>query len=135
MDSSLKAALLRRHVSQGEYPIIPIREFFEGNDDPGSIGCNLPEHPGIDSFREVLLKLVDRKDVEAVFAQISELDPGVESWPFTDTLWIVGKISATDLMSFLAPLEPDEIGSAKDFGAPAKFLEQYDAPVFAAWWD
>jgi hypothetical protein len=135
MDASLKAALIERHASEGEYPMIPIAEFFHGNDDLGSIGCNLLEHPGIEKFRDILLKLSDHSDVEAIFAQISELDPGADSWPFTDTLWIVGNISAEILEAELKPLEPDEIGQAKDFGAKAEFLQRYNNRVLAAWWD
>ena len=39
------------------------------------LGCNLLRHPGIDVFRDVLVGLLDRPDVEAVYAQISEIDP------------------------------------------------------------
>jgi hypothetical protein len=39
---SLKAEL----ASQPEPQIVPIDRFFDGNDDLGSIGCNLIDHPG-----------------------------------------------------------------------------------------
>jgi len=87
--------------------IVPIAEYFDGNDDLGSIGCNLAPHPGIARFREVLTGLLKRPDVQAVYAQISELDPGEESWPFADTVLVAGKITADNLRSVVNPLQPD----------------------------
>src|SRR3954453_1549975 len=81
-----KCNVLKADLMSVPDPIVPIDRFFDGNDDPGSIGCNLIEHPGINQFREVLVGLTQRADVEAVYAQIAELDPGEDSWPFTDTV-------------------------------------------------
>lgn len=52
--------------------ILVIARFFDGNDDLGSIGCNLMEHPGMDAFRETLLALQTRRDVEALYATCGE---------------------------------------------------------------
>lgn len=41
-------------------------EFFDGNDDLGSIGCNLSDHPGIEAFRDTFARLLARPDVEAI---------------------------------------------------------------------
>ena len=57
------------------------RAVFDGNDDAGSIGCNLTEHPGMNVFRDVLTGLLRRSDVQAVYAQIAELDAGEDCWP------------------------------------------------------
>jgi hypothetical protein len=115
--------------------IVPIAEFFDGNDDPGSIGCNLAPHPGTDVFRDVLTGLVGRSDVEAVYAQISELDPGDESWPFTDTVLVAGKISAENLRSAVSSLQPDEVGDSTQFGISPSIAERHGSPVLVVWWD
>ena len=76
-----------------------------------------------------------RPDVQAVYAQISELDPGDGCWPFTDTIFIVGTISPDELRGILSSLEPDEVGSGEQFGIPALIKQKHQAPVLAAWWD
>ena len=108
--------------------------FFDGNDDEASIGCNLIEHPGINVFRQVLLHLLDRADVVAVYAQISEVDPGEECWPFADWVFVVGTIPQHELADALAPLQPDDVGPP-EYEVPEAITRQHDAPVLVAWWD
>jgi hypothetical protein len=55
------------------------------------------------------LGLVGRSDVEAVYVQISEVDPGEEYWPFADWVFVVGTISRDELANILAPLQPDDV--------------------------
>jgi hypothetical protein len=75
MDSKKCQMLKGELEGQGEYPMVSIERFFDGNDDLGSIGCNLAEHPGIEVFRDVLTGLLERDDVEGVFALIMRLIP------------------------------------------------------------
>ena len=135
MDTAKRNLLIERLSDEPEPQVIPIAEFFDGNDDPGSIGCNLMEHPGIDAFRLVFSRIAERPDVQAIYARISELDPGEGSWPFTDTVFVVGTISRADLASELASLAPDEVSAAEDFGLPSVIAERHTPPVLAAWWD
>src|ERR1700741_1269556 len=109
MDRSKCDQLKARLFAQGEPQIVPIEVFFDGNDDVASIGCNLLRHPGIDAFRSALISLLGRPDVLAVYAQIAEVDPGAEYWPFTDTVFVVGTIPRDALAEALAHLEPDEV--------------------------
>src|SRR5437762_12173923 len=109
MDEAKCQALKDKLSAQPEPQIVPIAEFFDGNDDLGSIGCNLDQHPGVGTFRDVLTGLLRRSDVQAVYAQISELDPGEDSWPFSDTVLVVGSISTDDLQKAVSSLQPDEV--------------------------
>ena len=135
MDTAKSTALKQELASQPEPQIVPITRFFDGNDDLGSIGCNLIDHPGIDRFRDILTALLSRPDVEAVYAQISELDPGEEYWPFADTVLVVGSIPPENLQPILAPLQPDEVGLVDASRVPPAVSEQHKAPVCLAWWD
>src|SRR4051812_46870703 len=99
MDIEKCRALKEELADQPEPQVVPIARFFDGNDDLASIGCNLDPHPSIEVFRDVLVGLLGRPGVEAVYAQISELDPGDDSWPFTDTALVVGGIPADELTS------------------------------------
>jgi hypothetical protein len=76
MDAKKCAALKAELKVQLEPQVVRAERFFEGNDDTGSIGCNLSEHPGITSFQTILTGLESRSDVQAVYTQITELDPG-----------------------------------------------------------
>jgi len=128
--NDLKAKL----SSQSEPQVVPIDVFFDGNDDEASIGCNLIEHPGINVFHLVLLGLLDRADVVAVYAQISEVDPGDECWPFADWVFVVGTMPQHELAHALAPLQPDDVGPP-EYEVPKAITRQHDAPVLVAWWD
>jgi hypothetical protein len=135
MDQAKCQALKDTLSAQPEPQIVSIAEFFDGNDDLGSIGCNLDPHPGVSTFRNVLTGLLRRSDVKAIYAQISELDPGEDSWPFSDTVLVAGSISASDLQQAVRSLQPDEVGDAAAFGVSPSIGERHGCPVLAVWWD
>jgi hypothetical protein len=128
---ALKAELTPQPVPQ----VVPIARFFDGNDDLGSIGCNLDPHPGIDRFRNVLTGLLGRPDVQAVYAQISELDPGEGCWPFTDTIIVAGTIPIDDLGEAVTVLQPDEVTAAEQFGVSPSIGQRHHCPIIVIWWD
>jgi hypothetical protein len=135
MDIHKRHRLVEALLSKPEPQLVPIAIFFDGNDDLGSIGCNLMPHPGIAVFRSTFARIAKRPDVEAIYAQIAEVDPGEDSWPFADTVFVVGSIAANDLVSELSTLEPDEVGDAEDFGVTPDLLANHTSPILAAWWD
>lgn len=135
MDNTKCKALKEALAAQPEPQIVVAERFFDGNDDPGSIGCNLMEHPGIGAFRDVFAALLRRPDVQAVYAQISELDPEDGCWPFTDTVLVAGTISADELREAVSGLQPDEVGDAEQFGISPTVAKRHGTPVLAVWWD
>jgi hypothetical protein len=135
MNEAKCRALKDKLSAQPEPQIVAVEEFFDGNDDLGSIGCNLDQHPGVGTFRDVFAQLLRRSDVQAVYAQISELDPGKDCWPFSDTVLVVGSISAVDLQKAVRSLQPDEVAAAEAFGVSPAIGERHGSPVLAVWWD
>lgn len=135
MNASKRDALVAALSSEPDVPLVEIATFFDGNDDLGSIGCNLVPHPGVDAFRAAFERIARRPDVEAVYAQVAEVDPGEGSWPFADTVLVVGSIPVDDLASELEALAPDEVGSAADFELPPELEARHRSPVLVAWWD
>jgi hypothetical protein len=135
MDQSKRDRLVAALSSNPQVQVVAIETFFDGNDDVGSIGCNLMPHPGIEVFRSTLERIAKRPDVEAVYARISEVDPGEDSWPFADTVLIVGSIPVSELASELAALGPDEVDTAANFGIPTELAATHSSPILAAWWD
>jgi hypothetical protein len=132
-EQALKADLVAQDKEAP--PFVSIERFFDGNDDEGSIGCNLLEHPGLDAFRDALVGLLQRADVESVYAQIAEIDPGAGLWPFTDTIFVAGSIAPQELASLLATLQPDEVASAEGVSVPPGIRKAHSSPVLYAWWD
>jgi hypothetical protein len=134
VDNAKCIALKLDLAAQPAPQVVAIDRFFDGNDDPASIGCNLDEHPGIDRFAQIITRLVERPDVEAVYAQIAEVDPGDDMWPFTDTILVVGVISTDDLHSLLTSLQPTDVWEVNSAESPLA-QEWPDTPVHAVVWD
>jgi hypothetical protein len=55
MDDNKCRALKTALAAQPEPQIVEAERFFDGNDDLASIGCNLDQHPGVESFRAPVL--------------------------------------------------------------------------------
>ena len=88
----------------------------------------------MDAFRSVLESLHVRPGIQAVYAQISELDPGEECWPFTDTI-LVAATSLRMNCSTVSSLLPDKVGNAEAFDVSPSVAERHHSPVWAVWWD
>ena len=135
MDQLKRDRLIARLSQEPEPQIIDVEEFFDGNDDLGSIGCNLLPHPGLEAFRDAFARLAQRPDVKGVYAQIFELDPGEGCWPFTDTVLVVGSISVEDVAAEVSQLQPDEIVMAAESGLAEMIARRFAEPVVVVWWD
>ena len=134
MDIKKCNALKAELEDEPEPQVVAVERFFDGNDDPGSIGCNLSPHPGVARFRDILVGLRQRPDVEAVYALIAELDPDDDAWPFSDTVLVVGRIEPATLQDLVAPLQPDEVGPAST-DLPASVTEKHRGSFSVIWWD
>jgi hypothetical protein len=86
-------------------------------------------------FREVLAGLLRRPDVQAVYAQITERDPGAGCWPFTDTVLVIGGIPAAELRKAVGALRADEVGTAEEMRISPSVAKGLGSPVLAVWWD
>jgi len=135
MDDTKCRALKAELEAQPTPQIVSVERFFDGNAGMLQQIATYRAKVIVDAFRDLLTGLLHRPDVQAVYAQISELDPGDGCWPFTDTIFVVGTISPEELCSILSSLEPDEVGSGEHFGIPAVISQKHQAPVLAAWWD
>ena len=127
---------IRRHQELGApgQPLVGVEAFFDGNTDAASIGCNLTEHPGVETFAEVLRRLRKMPDVHDV--QVSITDPMLEeagAWPFTDRVYVVGNMSAEDVAAWTVELQPDSGAEVEPEEGPG--LDTGGARVLAVWWD
>jgi hypothetical protein len=135
MDEEKRQALVSDALKETFPGFVAIERFFDGNDDEGSIGCNLIPHPGIEVFRQVLTGLTKRADVSGVYAALTEIDMGKGSWSFSDTVYVVGKISRNELVRLVTKIEADEVEPITRNEAPAELAVGKGEAVFRLWWD
>jgi hypothetical protein len=133
MDLTRCDALKMDFQRQPQPWIVSAERFFDGNDDANSIGWYVTPYPGIDTFRDLLMGLLQRSDVEAVYARLVELDLNEDVWPSTDLFFVVGTISPDELQKILSPLMPIEVCPVK-FAVPEIIKRRHHAPVVAARW-
>lgn len=123
--------------SEDPLPVVTLEQFFEGNDDIGSIGCNLMEHPGTAFFYKTLLKIRSMDAVQEVLVEIYEVEESApEMWPFSERIYVLTGLPIDEVEELLAPLEPSEIseGWFADRPQQAPILAE-GMRVVAAWWD
>jgi hypothetical protein len=119
-------------------PVVSLEDFFEGNEDPGSIGCNLLDHPGVQRFYDHLRMIRSRPDVQDVLIEITEVDEesSWEPWPFSERVYILTEASAKEVLEWMALLQPDEIETGYIQGKPPAAPELAEGMrVYGLWWD
>jgi hypothetical protein len=117
-------------------PIVTLEDFFEGNNDESSIGCNLMEHPGIEKFYDVLLNIRNKANVQDVLVEISEFEEDENYWAFSERIYVLTSIDKSLLGSLVQDLEPTEIDEGYAFGDPPNapnLLSGYK--IYSIWWD
>lgn len=97
--------------------LVSLESFFEGNDDPESIGYNLPDPPDPQEFYRLLRSIRARPDVADVRLYVENAD-AEDAERRTDTIWIVTSAPVDELASWfperLAPddwMKPGQMGS------------------------
>lgn len=126
----------RVRASGGPSGVVSLEDFFDGNDNDGSIAPNLLDHPGVARIASVLRAIRDRPDVYDVRVGV-ELDwdesPYPEGeWPFATGVYVVTQATAAEVDRWVAGIDADPSGD----GAP-----EYPGPVpdgyrvVVVWWD
>ena len=139
MDRAARQALMaviQEQQSSGGEVAVPLELFFTGNDDLGSIGCNLgADRPDIEEFYQVLRRLRDRPDVQDVLVRITDAEDDT-SWPFSDAVYVVTSMAHEDLEDELAGLQYDEVQAGWMYGVPhAAAAAKPGFVPFSTWWD
>ena len=116
-------------------PLVTLEEFFEGNEEFGSIGCNLPDWPRPREIYEAFRAIRGRPDVADVRVEVSQWE-GPEEWPFSDAVWVITSVSAYDLQLWLGKrLRGDEVR----VGWPEYPVERVEVPAgmqpLCVWYD
>lgn len=117
-------------------PLLTLAEFFEGNDQIGSICCNLDPTPTPSEMYALLQRIASRPDVADVRVQIMMFDDP-EGWPFSDAVWIMTSASPETVAQwFDEAVRPDDCKQGWTDGVS---FEPYSVPKgmhpVACWWD
>lgn len=121
---------------ENSLPVVSLELFFEENDDIGSIGCNLLNHPGIEKFYSILKEIRNKPTVQDVLVEIMEYDEGDEIWPFSERVYILTDVEDDEVIRWVKELEISEISQGYMYGQPKvtpKLREGYK--VYSLWWD
>jgi hypothetical protein len=133
MDWQKRRHLLEIIASQApDEPLVTIEQFFDGNDDLGSIGCNLHPHPGLEVFRRTLKTIEACRDVSAVWVQIYDTDEG--DWPFSENVLVCGEIPLDALSEVALAIAPSEVRMLEP-GRPPDARGRLTEEVKVLWWD
>lgn len=76
------------------YPLVPLKLFFDGNSDEGSIAANRDEHFTLTQVRDWLFSLQERSDVRDILLMLIEEPDEFIEWPYAENIIVV--TSATE---------------------------------------
>jgi hypothetical protein len=115
--------------------IVTIEDFFEGNDDFGSIGCNIyPDQPSLSDFYKRFKGIKQNESVDNIYIRIADIDDGI--WPFTDTVYVISNLKIDQIKELLVDLRPDEVYEDWMYGKPINAPElRPDMKVYSIFWD
>ena len=141
VDPTRRAALIRTcrsyaAANHGELPYVSIEQFFDGNDDLGSILCNL-ELDSLGEIRERLERVRAHPDVYSLLVHVNEtMEEDPECWPFSEQVLVITSLNDDDEVAdlFGEEFRPDEVWELED--APEE-LTHADPPRrgVICWWD
>jgi hypothetical protein len=117
-------------------PIVSLEDFFIGNDDRGSIGCNLLEHPGAGAFFSILQEIRARENVQDAFVEIMEIEEDEMTWPFSERIYILANADLPTVAEWVTRLEPDDVEEGYAYGVPPSAPSlRPGMKVYGVWWD
>jgi len=121
--------------------LMTIDEFFDGNNDEGSIAPNLDKKPKVSEYYETLKKLGKSPKVVAAFVKINDVmlyEDGKlndNEWFYSDMIYFVGDITKEEVKEATRTLDPDEVGY-DDEGVINSLNERFkNKKVVYVWWD
>jgi hypothetical protein len=118
--------------------VVSLEEFFEGNTDYASIGCNLTDHPGPQAFYSILKGIRSKREVQDVVVQVTDLNDGDDlMWPFSDRVYVFAKATLKQVSDWVADLQPEPVEEGfGDFGTPWNVPKPGPGvTVFIVFWD
>ena len=141
-DAALRQKLMdkikQQQLKNEAEPVVSLEDFFTGNEDFGSIGCNLTPMLGPQVFYEQLKAIRSRPNVQGVLVEIrdtNENDPDPLMWPFSDQIYILTSASHEEVVKWTAPLQPEEVEPTYINIRVQSIGLESGMEVYRVWWD
>jgi hypothetical protein len=118
-------------------PLVTLEDFFEGNNDSGSIGYNLNPPPSPQEFYDLFRSIREKSEVYDVRVMVNgQEEPN--SWPWSDTIWLVTSAKPDRVKDWLGEhFQADDL--VIGFELDNRKLEEYQLPegmnAIGVWWD
>jgi hypothetical protein len=117
-------------------PLVTLEEFFVGNEDHGSIGCNLSPLLGPQVFFERLRFVRSQPNVQDVLVEINEVAEDPNTWPFADRVYVLTSGTADEVERWTADLRPGSIDEGFAYGKPTSVPALRPGyRCYGVWWD
>ena len=130
---------LRAHEAASDTALsVSLEDFFEGNHDHGSIGCNLNNHPGLQHFYGVLRSARALIGVQGVYVQLAPYESPM-MWPFSSTIHFITRLSVDQIRAEVGSLHATSVSLVPPiWEARARSSLPQPEPGFqivTLWWD
>ena len=138
MNLANRAHLIKKCKSELLLPLVTLEEFFVGNDDDGSIGCNLLRSPDLRIFFATFKLIRARPDVENVLVAITDYEEeNKASWPFSDAVYIFTDANKADIQLWVEGLQADDVVelTPTELAKSHAFQFEPDTKIWMVWWD
>ena len=135
---SQKKVVLLNKIRKAGFPekevVVSVDEFFDGNEDIGSIGCNIfPDPPSLGDFYEILKKIELAEKTKTLAIRIADVYDA--DWFYTDAVYVIGDYNKREINQLFEPLKPDEVYEGLMYGSPANFPGTNNGKSYSIWWD
>lgn len=115
--------------------VISFDSFFTHNYCESSIAVNTPWKPSVVLFKQVFEKLLQLGVADRVWVRVKPT-PENPDLLYSDTIYVIGKISIQELQKAIVPLKSTNIVVGWAHGVPANLdAESRDKQVFSILWD
>lgn len=117
--------------SGGKTVAVSLSEFFDGNEDEGSLACNLDPHPSPEALYYHLQRFANESGVD-IYVEIQEVDEDDdEIWPLSERVYLVGPVDRSLISELQANVLATGIEEIGEIEINGEMLED----VTALWWD
>ena len=115
---------------------VSVEDFFDGNEDTGSIGANIyPEPPSLREFYYTFKKFKHSPKTDKLLIRIADIDE-IE-WFYTDMIYISGNYTLAEIKKMFKQLKPDEIYEGMMYDNKPSNIPQIKPgnKAYSVWWD
>ncbi|MDB5086575.1 MAG: hypothetical protein JWR09_569 [Mucilaginibacter sp.] len=134
-----KRAVLLEKIKKEGFPqkeiFISIEDFFDGNEDDGSIGANIyPDPPSLLEFYNTLKEIRNATKTDTLFVRIADVDD--TDWFYSDTIYISGDYTLTEVKNMFKSLKPDDIYEGRMYDGASNIPPIIPGnKAYSIWWD